>query len=232
MIKVTIYEHYIENVGDIRGYLRKFANSSNVIIKENVFFKVEDMIEMSADVCLLDYKAFLENGDILLKWKDENNIKFIFITSDIKDIIDIMQNHPEQYLILSPVEEESLIKVFENLKLRIKRIAIIAKLAHQEDKRIYVKDLNYINITKRNLRYHLADGREYDSQTLRQSFSKEISPLLIKPELYFIQPSLLVNMTNIETLWDDHMQFENGDIVYYPKTAYDKLKAAWKEYLI
>ena len=232
MIKVTIYEHYIENVGDIRGYLRKFANSSNVIVKENVFFKVEDMIEMSADVCLLDYKAFLENGDILLKWKDENNIKFIFITSDIKDIIDIMQNHPEQYLILSPVEEESLIKVFENLKLRIKRIAIIAKLAHQEDKRIYVKDLNYINITKRNLRYHLADGREYDSQTLRQSFSKEISPLLIKPELYFIQPSLLVNMTNIETLWDDHMQFENGDIVYYPKTAYEKLKAAWKEYLI
>lgn len=232
MIKVTIYEHYIENVGDIRGYLRKFANSSNVIIKENVFFKVEDMIEMSADVCLLDYKAFLENGDILLKWKDENNIKFIFITSDIKDIIDIMQNHPEQYLILSPVEEESLIKVFENLKLRIKRIAIIAKLAHQEDKRIYVKDLNYINITKRNLRYHLADGREYDSQTLRQSFSKEISPLLIKPELYFIQPSLLVNLTNIETLWADHMQFENGDIVYYPKTAYEKLKAAWKEYLI
>jgi hypothetical protein len=232
MIKVTIYERYIENVGDVRGYLRKFANSSNVIIKENVFFKVEDMVEMSADVCLLDYKAFLEDGDILLKWKDENNIKFIFITSDIKDIIDIMQNHPEQYLILSPVEEESLVKVFENLKLRIKRIAIIAKLAHQEDKRIYVKDLNYINITKRNLRYHLADGREYDSQTLRQSFSKEISPLLIKPELYFIQPSLLVNMTNIETLWDDHMQFENGDIVYYPKTAYEKLKAAWKEYLI
>ena len=181
------------------------------------------MTEMSADVCLLDYKAFLENGDILLKWKDENNIKFIFITSDIKDIIDIMQNHPEQYLILSPVEEESLIKVFENLKLRIKRIAIIAKLAHQEDKRIYVKDLNYINITKRNLRYHLADGREYDSQTLRQSFSKEISPLLIKPELYFIQPSLLVNMTNIETLWDDHMQFENGDVfrVYALRLASD-----------
>ena len=36
MIKVTIYERYIENVGDIRGYLRKFANSSNVIIKENI----------------------------------------------------------------------------------------------------------------------------------------------------------------------------------------------------
>ena len=61
MIKVTIYERYIENVGDVRGYLRKIANSSNVIIKENVFFKPEDMIETNADICLLDYKAFLED---------------------------------------------------------------------------------------------------------------------------------------------------------------------------
>ena len=232
MIKVTIYERNIENVGDVRGYLRSFANNSNIILKENVFFKVEDMIETIADVCLLEYKAFLEYEEELTKWQIENNIKFIFATSDIKDILEIMQTHPEQYLILTPIEEEALIKIFENLKTKIKRVAIIAKLAHTEDKRIYIKDLNYINITNRNLRYHLADGREYDSQTLRQSFSKEVSPLLIKPELYFIQPSLLVNLTNIETLWPDHMQFENGDIVYYPKTAYEKLKAAWKEYLI
>ena len=232
LIKIVIYEHYIENVGDVRGYLRHFANNSNVVIKENVFFKVEDMVEIAADVCLLDYKAYLEHEVLLSKWQNDNNMKFIFVTSDIKDILEIVQKHPEQYLLLSPIEEEGLIKILENLKTKIKRIAIIAKLAHSEDKRIYLKDLNYINIMNRNLRYHLADGREYDSQTLRQSFSKEISPLLIKPELYFIQPSLLVNLTNIETLYADHMQFENGDIVYYPKSSYDKIKAAWKEYLI
>ena len=232
MIKVTIYERYIENVGDVRGYLRQFANTNNIIIKENVFFKAEDMIETVSDVCLLDYKAFLEYSEELIQWQITHNIKFIFATSDIKDIIEIMQCHPEQYFILAPIEEEALHKVFDNLKQRIKKIAIVAKLAHSEDQRIYIKDLNYINITNRNLRYHLANGREYDSQTLRQSFSKEISPLLIKPELYFIQPSLLVNLTNIETLWADHMQFENGDIIYYPKTAYDKLKEAWKNYLI
>ena len=232
MIKFTIYEHNIENVGDIRGYLRRFANANNMIIKENVYFKVEDMVEKAADVCLLDYKAFLENQPALSEWQEKNHMTFIFVTSDIKDIIEIVQFHPEQYLLLSPIEEESLLKVFDNLKTKIKSKAIIVKLAHSEDQRIYIKDLNYINITNRNLRYHLANGKEYDSQTLRQSFSKEISPLLIKPELYFIQPSLLVNLTNIETLWADHMQFENGDIIYYPKTAYDKLKEAWKNYLI
>ena len=190
------------------------------------------MIETIVDVCLLDYKAYLEAKEELDKWQIENNMKFIFVTSDIKDILDIVQNHPEQYLLISPLEQEGLIKIFDHLKTKIKHAAIIAKLAHTEDKRIYIKDLNYINIINRNLRYHLADGREYDSQTLRQSFAKEINPLLIKPELYFIQPSLLVNLTNIETLYADHMEFENGDIVYFPKTAYDKLKEAWKNYLL
>jgi hypothetical protein len=41
--------------------LRKIDNGINVIIKENVFFKPEDMIETNADICLLDYKAFLED---------------------------------------------------------------------------------------------------------------------------------------------------------------------------
>jgi hypothetical protein len=82
------------------------------------------------------------------------------------------------------------------------------------------------------LRYHLSTGKEYDSQTLRKSFAKEIEPLLSKPGLYFIQPSLLINLTNVETLWMDHLKFENGEIVYFPKSAYDKLKEAWKNYYL
>lgn len=191
------------------------------------------MVETETDICLLDYKTYLEHEEILLDWKKTNEyMKFVFITNDIKDILDIVQIHPDEYLLLAPIEEESLWKVFDNVKLKIKRIAVIIKLAHTEDKRIYIKDLNYINIIKRNLRYHLADGREIDGPTLRNSFAKEVSSLLCKPELYFIQPSILINLTNVETLWQDHMQFENGDVLYYPKTAYDKLKLAWKEYLV
>ena len=90
MIKVTIYERYIENVGDVKGYLRQFANTNNIIIKENVFFKAEDMINTITDVCLIDYKAFLEYSEELIDWQTNHNIKFIFATSDIKDIIEIM----------------------------------------------------------------------------------------------------------------------------------------------
>ena len=232
MIKITIYEKNIENIGDTRGYLREFANRNNIIIKEHIFFKVEDMLSQAADVCLLDYKAFLEDYEILLQWQTDNHMKVMFVTSDIKDIIDIMQLHPEQYFILSPIEEESLVKIFNNLKEKIKKKAIIVKLAHSEDQRIYLKELNYINISNRNLRYHLSTGKEYDSQTLRQSFVKEIAPLLSKPGLFLIQPSLLINLTNVETLWADHLRFENGEVIYFPKIAYDKIKDAWKNYYL
>lgn len=222
----------MENIGDVRGYLRTFANSNNVIIKENVFFKLEDMLQSSADVCLLEYKAFLENEEKLNTWREQYDMKFIFSTSDIKDIIEIVQVHPEQYLLLSPIEQDSLSKVFENIKAKIKRNAVVVKLAHAEDRRIKLQDLNYIDIVGRNIRYHLSDGREFDGQTLRQSFSKEIEYLLIKPELYFIQPSLIINLTNIETLFADHAKFDNGDVVYFPKAAYERLKETWKNYII
>ena len=191
------------------------------------------MIEIDPDICLLDYKTYLGHKDTLRTWQEsKSGLKFVFVTNDIKDILEIVQTHPEEYLLLAPIEEESLLKVFENVKTKLKRSAVVIKLAHAEDKRIYVKDLNYINIIKRNLRYHLADGREIDGPTLRNSFVKEIGSLLNKPELYFIQPSLLINLTNVEALWPDHLQFDNGDILYYPKTAYDKLKLMWKEYLV
>ena len=232
MIKICILENNIENVGDTRGYLRAFANNTNTIIKEKTFFKAEDMIENPADICIVDFKAFLENQNMLEEWQNKNKLKFIFITSNIQDIVEIMQYHPEQFFVLSPVQEDSLIKIISNLKEKIRQSAIVVKLGRNEDRRIHIKDLNYINITKRNLQYHLVNGEEYEGQTLRHSFCKEVEPLLVKPELFFIQPSLLINLTNVEVLWADHLQFEDGTIVYFPKTAYENIKNAWKNYLI
>ena len=128
--------------------------------------------------------------------------------------------------------EESLDKIIDNLKSKIKQLAVVIKLAHNGEKRLDIKKLNYINITNRNLRYHLTDNTELNSQTLRQSFQKEIAPLLINPELYFIAPSLLINLANIEELYADHIVFINKATLYYPRSAYDKLKEAWKNYLM
>lgn len=54
--------------------------------------------------------------------------------------------------------------------------------------------------------------------------------MLKNSELYFMAPSLLVNLENIKELYPDRMIFKNGDIAYYPKAQYEKLHTAWFEF--
>lgn len=230
MIKFHIFDRNIDNVPEVRSILRDYANNNNIIIKEKSFVDVNEIIDLPADACLIEFNSYLENEEILKHWQMAYGSKFIFLTNDILNIVDIIQNHPEEYCLLAPIEEMGLGKVLTNLKARIRKRSLVIKMGHHEDQRIYLADLNFIDITNRNLNYHLVDKKELHSQTLRQSFAKEVDPLLVNPELYFIQPSLLINLTNVEILYGDHMQFESGDILYFPKTAYANLSKAWKNY--
>lgn len=232
MLKLGMFASHIENFADIKNYLRYYANRNNIIIKEKVYYEIGILIqEAHIDACLIDFKTYRENKDALCDWQVSTGTKFIFATSDIKDIIEIIENHPAEYCILTPIEEESFIKILDNLKAKIKERAIVIKLAHNGEKRLDINHLNYINITNRNLRYHLTDNTELNSQTLRQSFQKEIAPLLVNPELYFIAPSLLINLINISELYADHINFTNGTNLFFPRTAYEKLREAWKNSL-
>ena len=58
--------------------------------------------------------------------------------------------------------------------------------------------LNYINIVKRCLSYHLKDGTMLDGQSLRVSFEKAIDPLQERPSFLFLAPSLLINLNEIK----------------------------------
>ena len=92
--------------------------------------------------------------------------------------------------------------------------------------------LNYVNIVKRCLCYHLADGTMFDGQVLRTAFEKAIDPLQYHKSgaFLFLAPSLLINVGEIKILNGDHIIFENDDVLYFPKKAYDKVREAWLNY--
>jgi hypothetical protein len=46
----------------------------------------------------------------------------------------------------------------------------------------------------------------------------------------FLAPSLLINLSEIKIVNSDHIIFENDDIVYFPKKAYDLVREAWLNY--
>ena len=232
MSKFCIFANDIENIADIRNYLRLYSHKNSVILKDKIYYDANIIAQdYNVDVCLVNFKVYVEHKSILDDWQINTGIKFIFATSNIKEIIEIIEEYPDEYCALTPVAEYGLFKILDNIKSKIKQRSVVVKLSHQREKRLDIENLNYINITNRNLQYHLADNSKLNSQTLRQSFQKEIAPLLVNPELYFIPPSLLVNLNNINQLYNDHLEFFNEEKLFFPKAAHDGLHNAWKNYL-
>jgi hypothetical protein len=80
------------------------------------------------------------------------------------------------YFITKPYDKEELVEILMEIRKEIKEDSIIIKIP-SGDRRVRINNLNYINIVRRCLCYHLKDGTMFDGQTLRSSFEKAIDPL-------------------------------------------------------
>lgn len=230
MLTFAIYESENINTLQVKEYIKNYADNQYTIIKQCGISNIEDLMRLKPKLCLMDYRIYLENEEELKTWKKKNKIIFIFIAQDRYQMIDIVHTDPTNYCLLDPLKEETLLLLLDYIREHIKSTIIAVKIPHSGEEIIEVKNLNYINIAGRSLRFYMDDKSEVTSQSLRQSFSKEVEPMLKHPELLFIPPSLILNLENIKQLFGDHAVFKNGSIVYFPKATYDKVRAAWAEY--
>lgn len=96
-------------------------------------------------------------------------------------------------------------------------------------KRVELKDLNFIDIEERSLFYHLDDEVIKARCILRTSFVKAVEPYLCNDNLFFLKPSLLINIDNIQFLNKDHIIFKNDEILYFPKKYYIEIYEKWSK---
>ena len=134
------------------------------------------------------------------------------------------------YFITKPFDKEEIAEILNEIKKEIKEDSIIIKIS-TGDRRVRVNNLNYVNIVRRCLCYHLKDGTMFDGQTLRSSFEKAIDPLNKHKSFLFLAPSLLINLGEIKIVNKDHIIFDNDEKLYYPQKYYETLKTDWKKYL-
>ena len=96
-------------------------------------------------------------------------------------------------------------------------------------KRVELKDLNFIDIEERSLFYHLNNEVIKARCILRTSFAKAVEPYLCNDNLFFLKPSLLINIDNIQFLNKDHIIFKNDEILYFPKKYYIEIYDKWSK---
>ena len=158
----------------------------------------------------------------------DNSSYFIYVSSN-PNAAQLAAKNRADYFITKPYDEMDINEILTAIKNKIKEDSFIIKIP-TGDRRIRLNNLNYVNIVRRCLCYHLKDGNMFDGQTLRSSFEKAIDPIQHHKSFLFLPPSLLINLNEIKIINADHIIFENDDILYFPKKQYDTVKTAWLNY--
>ena len=233
MLSIGIYSDKPDDVAIMKSVIQDFLINYNLMAKLTVFTNPDEFIKVpgSYDMYIMDMDSV---DDVIELGKQMMTIdvgsRFIYFCTDTNQAYRAAKARAD-YFLAKPIDEKEFYEVLEEIKQKIKDDNLIIKLSDGE-RRIRANSLNYINIVKRCLCYHLTDGTMFDGQTLRTSFEKAISPLQHhkSKSFLFLPPSLLINIGEIKIVNGDNIVFENDDVLYIPKKAYDTVRNAWINY--
>lgn len=231
MLSIAIYSDQETDVLALKSIIQDFLIANKILAKLSHFQKGGDLLSapIRYDIYIMDIDS---SEDTIALGKTMMDIdassKFIYISSDTTKAYSIFKLHAD-YFLKKPIDVQEFNIILTRIKQKIQEDNIIVKIPTGE-RRIRSNNLNYINIVKRCLYYHLKDGTMFTGQTLRTSFEKAIYPLQNSQMFLFLPPSLLINLSEIKIVNSDNIIFENDDVVYFPKKAYDIVREAWLNY--
>ena len=232
MLSIAVYSTDDDEVEHLKSIIQDFLIEMKIMARVSFFNEPDHLITIptSYDIYIMDVDS---EGDILSLGTRMMDIDigsyFIYISDNIQNAYQAAKTCAD-YCLTKPIEKEDLIRVLRKIRKKVQEDNIIIKVANGE-RRIRANTLNYINIVKRCLCYHLKDGAMFDGQTLRSSFEKAIFPLQTHPGFLFLAPSLLINLGEVKEVNTDSIIFENDEILYYPKKSHDVVLNAWKSYI-
>ena len=233
MLSIAIYSNNKSIITRLKSIIQDFLIEIKAMSKVSVFSDPEKFItaHKSYDIYIMDMDSKDDTIELGKKIMEiDGGSYFIYLGKDMNDIRKALKLHINYYL-LKPIETEDLLRILKIIKRKIQDDTIVIQIP-TGDRRVRANNLNYINIVKRCLCYHLKDGTMFDGQTLRSSFEKAISPLQFhkSKSFLFLPPSLLINIGEVKIVNGDHVIFENDDILYFPKKAHDTVREAWTNY--
>ena len=231
MFSIAIYTESPEIVAELKGIIQDFLIEYKAIAKVSFFNDTEklEVAPQSYDIYIMDMDSkgnVMETGAKLISI--DKGSKFLYIANDINKAYEATTIFAD-YFLPKPIPVDGLKKILSKVLKSIRGNSLVIQTAAGE-RRVRLNIINYVNIVKRCLCYHLNDGSMFDGQTLRVAFEKAMAQLINHESFVFIDPSLLINLSEIKILEKDHAIFENGDVVYFPKKAYDLVRERWVNY--
>ena len=231
MLSIAIYDDNKTHLNELCSIIQDYIIEAKTMVKLSIFDKAEDLLSAPDryDIYFMDTDSSEDIDYLNEKMKEKVQQSYsIFIGEDPSLAYSAYKVHADYYL-LKPIPAEELKEILNIIRKEIKEDSVIIKTPLGE-RRVRTNMVNYINIVKRCICYHLKDGTMFDGQSLRSSFEKTIYPLQNIPNFLFLPPSLLINLSEIKIINNDYLIFENDEILYFPKKSHDLIYEKWKNY--
>lgn len=232
MLSICIYSNDQDAIPLIKETIQDFLIEHKMMARISSFDNQEELLlaPTSHDIYIMDLDV--DTMATILFSKSVRGIDpgahFICISTNENNAIAVAKARLE-YFLTKPIDKAELIDTLLEIKKEVQFDNIIIK-TNGGEMRVRVNKVNYIDIVKRCLCYHLTDGTVFDGQILRSSFEKAIAPLHQHETFVFIAPSLLINLEGIKMVNKDNIVFENDKVLFFPQKHYETLRARWLSY--
>jgi DNA-binding LytR/AlgR family response regulator len=204
-------------------------------VKYKAFFSGDDLLQALErgevyNIFLLDViMPFINGIDVAkeLRLRD-NEAKIIFLTSSPEFAV-ASYSVDAFYYLLKPVTKEKLYVVLEKAAAEIISMAgksILIK-SHKDLYKIYLHNIEYVEVNGRRLVFHLRNGNTLESTGALSEIEK-----VLLGHRQFIKPhrSYIINMDHIDTLTINQVKTSSHMPIPISRVNYPDIKKAYIEY--
>lgn len=218
----------------VAEYIRQCGRVLDLTVYENGADLLEDVRRTgSFDIYILDILMPLLNGiDLGIQLRELNtDSKIFYLTSSPDYAIRAFQAKAWEYL-LKPVKRSELFPALDeaiSLLTVKKENGIVVKTSHSSI-RLTFDSILYAELNKKNIHYHLTNGKVIQSTSIRTSFSEAVQELLRDSRFYMCSASMILNLYHVAEINHDSLVFQNGTALYLSRHVSRELRSIWSNF--
>lgn len=218
----------------VKEYILHSGRAIDLMVYENGTELLEDARHTgSFDIYILDILMPLLNGiDLGIQLRElDPDSKIFYLTSSPDYSIRAFKARAWEYL-LKPVKKEELFSALEEAicALTVKREDGIVVRTSQSSIRLTFDSILYAELNKKNIHYHLTNGKVIQSISIRTGFSEAVQEMLRDSRFFMCTASMVINLYHVDEISHDVLTFQNGKTIYLSRQATRELRSIWSDF--
>ena len=239
MLDLALCDDEAEQLDIVGRLLRGYVQARpELAIRLSVFSSGRDLLAAEEegarfDICVLDVvMPELSGIELGIELRERGSASaIIYLTISPEYAVDSYAAKALYYLV-KPPEPERLYQVLDQAvaAMEKRRTACITVKMRNSLRLVRFDQILYAERADRTIRYHLANGEQLDSVTVRGSFQEEISPLLADPRFLLCGASFVANLFYVIAVDKSSLRLDGGAHVPLSRGSAAQARQRWQDF--